>query len=519
MYRDAQIRPLLCLAALIALFGLADISAQPNSVAGKQSTPLIFSILYNEKDAVPLRKDWLVLSEIAARKNIKFKITTGSDANYLPAIKSALNSSDPPDIILKVWPQTIVPFAAAGQLLPINQYEYLMPNYSRYIKANGLKEEIDKLRDEKGNYYVLPGYQREIQVQEWVFRRDIFKAEKLPEPKTYDDMYASLLSLKRKYPNSWPITATYGGAHLFAMMGAGYGISAGWNGNRMYDEKSNSWLYAPATKNWREMYQFLHKCYAAGLLDPEIFTQDPNAFVKKLTDGTSFIAVTWISSGFSVWNKALESAGISGGDWAPLMAPQSTVGVKALPAVDKFRKGTSISANAISKPYFKELLTFLDWIYYSEEGETLAAWGKEDITYSINNSEKSYLPTIKTAKNPKGFLDPSVDFGLNAIFDLCEVSDFEDSKKPAEIVAFLNTVLASKLTAKPYPSLALSGGDQDAISILSNDLDAYVNEMIKNFIKGESDIEADWESYIANLEKKGYKTLQAIWNNAWKMQR
>ena len=473
-------------------------------------------MLYNDKDTAPLRRDWLVLSEIAARRNVTFKIISGSDSNYLPAIESAMNSGDVPDIILKVWPATAAPFAAAGQLLPINQYEYLMPNYSRYIKTGGFQEDVDKLRDERGNYYVLPGFQREIQVQEWIYRRDTFRDAKLPEPKTYNELYVGLLALKRKYPESRPLTACYGGAHLFAMMGAGYGISSGWNGNRMYDEKKDSWLYAPATENWREMYRFLNRCYAAGLLDPDIFTQDPNAFIKKLTDGTSFVTITWISSGFSNWNKVLESAGVKSGDWAPLMVPQSTVGIRALPAVDKFRKGTAISANAIAKPYFKELMAFLDWIYYSEEGTTLATWGKEGLTFETKNGGKAYMASLKTTKNPTGTLDPLTNFGLNAMFDLCEVPDFEDSKKPPEIVAFLNEVLAKKLTAKPYPILTQSSGDQNAVALLTKDLDSYVDLMVKSFIKGEFSLDKDWDSYIATLEKKGLKTLLSIWNDTWK---
>ena len=476
-------------------------------------------MLYNDRDTVPLRKDWLVLSEIAKRKNITFKITTGPDSKYLPSVYAAINSADVPDIILKVWPAEVVPFASTGQLLPINKFEYLLPNYMNYLKNSDLRKEIDALRDKNGNYYILPGFQREIQVQQWVYRQDLFEMHKIGEPRSYDELYNALVTLKSIYPNSRPLTACYGGSHLFAMMGAGNGIPSGWNGNRMYNELADSWVFAPRTRNWREMYRFLHKCYTAGLLDPDIFTQDPNSFIRKLTNGTSFVTVTWISSGFSLWNNQLEDAGIKSGVWVPMMVPQSTVGIKALPSVDRFRKGAAITANAAAKPYFKDLMAFLDWIYYTEEGRTLAVWGTEGTTYDIKNGKKAYAKTLKTSKNPLGTLDPARDFGLNTMFDLCEVPDFEDSKKPAEIVAFLNDSLSQKLTLKSYPTLTLGSTEQNSINIFAKSLDEYVDLMVKQFITGEADIDLDWSVYLSTLGKLGSNSLESIWNNAWKNQK
>lgn len=521
MKRDGMIKSLACLflAAFVLFPGYSQITTTTATTSGGQAKPLVFSMLYNDKDAAPLKADWLVLSEINKKKNISFKIKTGPDSNYLPSLDAALNSADVPDILLKVWPATMAPYAAAGRLVPINNYEYLMPNYMNYIKTNGLKEEVDALRDKNGNYYVLPGFQREIQVQQWIYRRDLFEENKISMPATYDELYSALTSLKRLYPDSNPITACYGGAHLFAMMGAGYGIPSGWNGNRMYDSATGSWVYAPKTKNWQEMYRFLHKCYANGLLDPDVFTQDPDAYTKKLTSGKSFVTVTWISSGFSAWNAQLAEKGIKSGYWAPLAVPKSTVGIRALPAVDRFRKGTAISINAAAKPYFKDLIAFLDWIYYSDEGRSLAVWGKEGITYEVKNGNKTYLPSIKTSKNPSGLLDAGRDFGLNIFFDLCEVQDFEESKKPPEIVEFLNTSLARKDTMKPYPTLTLGSAEQDTINLITKNLDNYVTVMVKKFIVGEADIETEWSSYIATLEKMGLSALEGIWNDAWKAKR
>jgi hypothetical protein len=47
----------------------------------------------------------------------------------------------------------------------------------------------------------------------------------------------------------------------------------------------------------------------------------------------------------------------------------------------------------------------------------------------------------------------------------------------------------------------------------------YVAEMSRKFITGEYSINADWDAYIAELENRGYMTIEAIWNDAWRRQR
>jgi putative aldouronate transport system substrate-binding protein len=479
-------------------------------------SPATFSVLLNENENARFKSDWLILKEIASRKNINFSIRTIPDNQYGKMLSEVLSSGTIPDIVLKVWPEQITGFSSAGILLPISDYEHLMPNFQRYIQENNLKEELDALKDEKGKYYILPGFQREIQVQQWIYRKDLFDRYKIPTPKTYDDLYRALLILKEKFPSSKPISACWGGAHLFAMMGAGFGIPAGWNGDRLYDKVSDSWKYSPATRNWQEMVRFLAQCYKAGLLDPDVFTQEPDLYYKKLVDNTSFVTVTWISSGFSKWDQQLADNGYPQAIWEPLMVLKSPVGIQALPGVSRFRKGTVLPVRVIREPYFRRLLEFLDWIYYSNEGQILATWGVAGTTFSIMNNTRSYLPTIRSTANPGALLEPGRDFGLAIVWDLCELPDFEDSKKPPKIAKFLNDVLSKNLTEKLAPTLTLSLESINALKVFSGDIQAYSNEMLKSFITGQADIDKDWNAYVATLEKMGFREMEKIWNVAWK---
>lgn len=480
--------------------------------------PLVFSVLYNDNKSAPFKEDWQILQTYKERRNVVLDVKLGDNADYEKAIIGTLESGDIPDIILKVWPDTIESYANAGVLLPFSDYEALMPNFTAYIKTHGLQNDLNKLRLNNGKYYILPGYQRKIQVQQWIYRQDIFEKHNLDAPKTYDDLFDLLVKLKEIYPDSTPISASWGGAHLFAMMGAGYGIPAGWAGTRFYNPNEDRWQFAPATENYKALYTFLNRCYEAGILDPAIFNQSESDFYDKIGDGRAFVTVTWITSGFAPWDEKLHKNGFPNGKWAPLPVPESTIGTKALPPVDPFRKGLVVPSRVVNEPYFKELLGFLDWAVYSEEGQTLTTWGIEGLTYENTPTGKTYLPDIKTPKNITGTIELSKEYGFDMLFNLNENEEFEDYKKPAEIVTFLESSLAAGDTAEISPPLKLDAQSIEAARLIDEKITPYAADASIGFITGELDINSDWGAYLLELDKRGYKTLEGIWNYAWEKQ-
>lgn len=486
--------------------------------AEEPAKPIVFSVLYNEKKDTPFQEDWLILKEYEKRQNVVLDVRVKDNSDYGKALTQTFETGNIPDIVLKVWPDTIESYASAGILLPFSDYEDLMPNFMAYIKEHDLESELDKLRLDNGKYYILPGYQREFQVQQWIYRRDLFEKNGLEAPNTYNELFDALVYLKELYPDTTPITASWGGAHLFAMMGSGYEIPAGWAGTRDYNEEENHWQYAPATDNYKELYRFLNRCYQAGILDPGIFTQSDEDYYNKIQDGRALVTVTWITSGFANWNAKLEENGFPDGKWAALPVPESTIGIKALPPVDPFRKGLVVPARVINELYFEDLLKFLDWTVYSEEGMTLTSWGVEGITFENTPYGKAFLPNIKTPKNPEGALDITEDYGLNTLFDLNENEEFEDYKKPPEIVTFLEISLKAGDTAEMAPQLKLNSNAIEAIRIVDEEIAPYVAETSQDFVTGDLSIDKYWDEYLLELEKRGYKTLEEIWNAAWEKQ-
>ncbi|MCF7942662.1 MAG: extracellular solute-binding protein [Spirochaetia bacterium] len=473
-----------------------------------------FSVLYNNREEHPFSPDWIILDAYEQRRGVALDISLGDDSTYDRFIIEAIEAESPPDIILKVWPDQILEYAHKGLLLPISEYTDRMPYYTEYIVSHDLHEELDRLRLENGKYYILPGYQRGIQVQQWAYRQDLFEQYGLGEPQTYDELLDALVILHEQFPGSTPLTATWGGAHLLSMMGAGYGITSGWSGNRSYDEAADRWEYAPATDACRQMYRFLARSYREGIFDVEHFDQSVDEFLRKITHNEAFLTPTWISSGFDHWNAALAENGFEQARWSPLPVPESTAGLRALPPVGRFRKGLVLPASLRNAPYLDDLLTFIDWAVYSPEGRRLTTWGIEGETYETGAQGIAYLPHMKTIMNPDGEIDIYTTYGLDQLFNLCEDEDLEDLKKPPQIVRFLDASYRNAENLPVDPPLRLSSLDLDMISRIDKPIDTYAQHAALRFITGELDIEQDWDEYLSELERLGYTTLEKIWNAA-----
>ena len=497
---------LACVVVLVAAAGVVRLQAEE---------PMVFSVLYNESAETPFQEDWLILKEYEDRMGVRLDVIVGDDENYAPVVTTALESGLAPDIILKVWPDEVEAYAASGKLLPLSDYMEYMPHFQSYVDELGLAQEIDNLRAADGKLYILPGFQRGTQVQQWIYRKDLFASHGLAAPETYDELYDALLLLHSMYPESTPLSACWGGAHLLAIMGAGYGIPAGWNGSRYYDDEEDAWAYAPATDAYREMLRYLHRCYSAGILDPAIYNQSFDEYLAKLQDGRAFVTVTWISSGFDNWNQALEENGVTGGEWAPFPVPASTIGVRALPAVPLVRKGLVIPARVAAEAYLEDLLRFVDWAVYSEGGRVLTAWGVEGVTYALTGSGRELLPHVISPKTPEGEADLIGTYGFATLFDLNENAEFEDYKRPDDIALFLEASRQAGETLAPTPNLELSESAQTAIAALKPALDAYASSSSERFVIGELSLEEDWQRYMLELENRGYQALEAIWNSAW----
>ena len=71
-----------------------------------------------------------------------------------------------------------------------------------------------------------------------------------------------------------------------------------------------------------------------------------------------------------------------------------------------------------------------------------------------------------------------------------------------------------------FPNLVYTDEESDARTTLLTDIKMYIEQAFGQFITGEIDIDADWDTYIGTLEQMGMKKLieieQAAYDRAYK---
>jgi hypothetical protein len=89
---------------------------------------------------------------------------------------------------------------------------------------------------------------------------------------------------------------------------------------------------------------------------------------------------------------------------------------------------------------------------------------------------------------------------------------------PDDIVLFLEQSREADETLSPVPCLELSQTSQVAIDTIKKSLDEFSAAESERFVTGELNLDEAWSGYVQDLEDRGYKTLEAIWNSAWATQ-
>ncbi|MFY9712091.1 MAG: sugar ABC transporter substrate-binding protein, partial [Microbacterium sp.] len=171
------------------------------------------------------------------------------------------------------------------------------------------------------------------------------------------------------------------------------------------------------------------------------------------------------------------------------------------------------------KPYFKALLQFVDWLYYSDEGLEFAQWGVEGETFAkdadgtrVLNSDIAWSSI--NAGAPKLL---NADYGYsNGVFLLANGSsrDLVLSMMTDDIAEWTERQLDAKEQLKTPPAPLLNELELEQTSLLQTQLSDAVQAATAGFITGQRSIDDDWDAYVSEIEGLGADQLIDTINTA-----
>ncbi|OYC95253.1 ABC transporter substrate-binding protein [Microbacterium sp. Yaish 1] len=485
--------------------------------------PVQFSLMYRDHPNYPVKDDWSFFQHLENDHNVTFSRTDIPMADFDQKKSLLIGSGEATDIISSTYAGSETQFVSGGAILPVSDYFDYMPNFQQKIADWGLEDDLRNRRQEDGKIYHLPGLREVPDVQYSVaIREDLWqKAGITEDPATWDEYLEQLEKVKEANPeldyamsDRWTDATPLGS--LLSIMAPNYPTAAGWGyANTWYDQDAGEYVFTGASDGYKQVVSDAAALVEAGVLDPEI-TQSDDQAVQKFISGKS-AAISGNTQTIAEYRQKFADSGQGDVPIRLLSLPGGPAGDK-LPS-GRFTSGILISSAAAEKPYFKALLQFVDWLYYSDEGLEFAQWGVEGETFTreADGTRKLMDDIAWSSINAGAPQLLNADYGYsNGVFLLANGSSQELvlSMMTDEIAEWTAEQLAKKEQLPTAPAPLLNEIELEQTSLLQTQLTDAVHAATASFITGQRSIEDDWDAYVAELEGLGSRQLIETFNTA-----
>ncbi|WP_405730221.1 extracellular solute-binding protein [Streptomyces sp. NBC_00028] len=487
----------------------------------KAAKPLSFSMLHNNNPNYPYKSSWLFWKEVTKRTGITIKPVDVPLADYEKKRGVLIGAGDAPFLIPKTYHPGEVPFVSSGAILPVSEYVHLMPNFQDKVKRWKLEPELDSIRQSDGKYYLLPGLHEKVKSgYSMSFRTDTLDKLGLTLPETWDQVYDVLKALKSEYPDKypwtdrWSVNTPFPCGALFGYLGQAYGVKAGWNyDNISFDTKARKFVFTAAQDDYRAMVEFMRKLVAEKLLDPESFTQQDDQAVQKLLAEKSYVISANPQELVQNYRYNLEKQ-VKGSKIEMIPVPLGPAGPIVLSGA-RLENGIMVSSKALKSDSFVAMMQFVDWLWYSDEGQTFSKWGVEGTTYTRSGDQFQLKPGITLmGSDPDAPKDLQKDFGFfNGVFTyggswaLVSSNFSPDEKK-------FQDAMAQRTQLPIDPAHPLQSVEQEQATLWDTPLKDTAIQNTLQFVLGKRPM-SEWDQHVSELKAKNMQQLVDLHNKAY----
>ncbi|MBD3920723.1 sugar ABC transporter substrate-binding protein [Paenibacillus sp. PR3] len=476
----------------------------------RSDEPVSYSMMFSDNEGYPYKKDWRLWSAIQEKTNVSFDLTVTARTEYENQKTLLVNSGDAPFIIPKTYDES--PFVAGGQIVPISDYVQYMPNYQKQVKEWGMEEDLKaKLKDD-GKYYVLPGlWEVAGGGYSYIIRKDVFEKAgvdvKANEGNwTYEEFYDAMKKVKDFTGAKYVMSDRFKGESTLNIAAVEYGVTGGWglSNGLVFDQDQKKFNFADTSEDFKSYVTYFNKLYKEGILDPESFTQEDDAALAKFYKGDTFV----INGNYQNLADMISKMQVPDAELYMIVQPGGPKGKLQIEA-SRLENGVMISQNALKKlgeEKFIEMLRFVDWLWYSEEGHTLSLWGVEGETYSKDADGNIKLNSDITYNglNPTAEKKLNVDYGFGGgVFAYGGSAKLKLSKMSEGEKDYNDRILKLREPRKVAPPIMGSADDSEEMNLISKPLMDYVKTMTLKFITGQANIGTEWDTYVKQAEANG----------------
>lgn len=483
----------------------------------KASEPFEIGLMYSDNPAYPYREDWLFWEEVTSRTNVTLKPTVIPMSDYEQKRSLLVSAGDAPYIIPKTYPGQETAFVAAGAILPISEYVDQMPHYMDKVSTWGLESEIERLKQQDGKYYVLPGLHEGV----WpdytlAYRVDILDELGLEEPTTWEELSEVYRKVREAHPDMWPLSDRFEGANLLGLVASTFGVSAGWgfgDGAVRKEEGSEELVFGPQQEAYLAMLEWFSTGVEEKLIDTEGFTQDDDAAERKFVTGKAF-SISTNSQTIIDCRKGLDDNFGEGKTVVKkMLLPGGPLG--AVMGGSRLENGVMFNAQMAEDDKFLAILQFIDWLWYSDEGQEFSKWGVEGVTFEREGDKRVPAKDVNfLGLNPEGTKDLRTDFGFSGgVFAYGGTTDLLRSTMNEEEVDWQERTAATHEAIDPLPPYPMDEIQREEATLVATPLKDFVDQNTLKFVTGQRDV-SEWDAFATECDDNGASKYMDIVHEA-----
>jgi len=522
-------KPVKTLLASIIIGSFATISfptlaATPDDLAYKVSDkPLTLDIHFHTKKYV-YDNDWLVEKEAARLTNVTLNnvasmATTKSDE----AFNLLIASGDLPDIVGGgAIRDNVNRYGPEGAFIPLND---LIDKYAPHIKAffDANPDIRSSILAADGNIYYIPYLPDGKFGRGYFIRYDWLSKLNLKVPQTIDELHDVLVAFRDGDPNGngkkdeVPFFTRYW-EELIRMVTLWDGRTTGSDQFHDFYVKQGVMHHGYTEPGYHEGIRHLAQWYKEGLIDAEVFTRGSRSREYLLSNDIGGMTHDWFAS-TAGYNDSLAEK-VPGIQFRAMLPPKGISGKR----IEEHRRAkVKVEGWAMS---FKnknpiETIKYFDF-YFTEEGRRLANFGIEGKQYDIIDGKPIFKKELLEkdtplnaqlwelgAQVPRGFYQDhayEVQWSNKYALEGVDMYAAQEDKKGLLVEPFLGVALNEKEKAV---------FDKNWATILD-----YMLEMQQAWILGSRNVDEDWDTYTAQLDRMGFndvmKRMQTAYDRAYK---
>ena len=512
--------------------------------------PVTYTMFFSDASWYPMVDTWKtegIFKQIEELTNVTLDIKSYDSGDYMDNITLDINAGNAAYIIPKIYDDSA--FVDGGAIVPISDYVQYMPYYTDFYNTYNLSSDIQTITRANGKYYKLPGMKEANLINySFVIRKDIWDAAgvdvvTLQKDWTWADLLDALIKVKAYmveqgmcseddyiWSDLWcgNESGQGSGGNLLGVMAATYDVNAGWaigNGMR-FDFEANKYIFSPTTDNYKEFLKTANSFVAAGILDPETFTQDDATATAQYYNGKTVIMS--INQGQWANYEQNMSAQLGAGNYENYVITMP-IGSTRNSTVDPARleNGVMISQKALDElgeEGFIEMLRFVDWLFYSHEAYDLTKWGIEGVHYTVDADGNKHLAD--------GFCCSGLGYGNDEAESMTDirlmwgyaggnffyggtVAEMSDNLIPP-VADYVNRDYTDRDVPPLAPGVAPTADQNEEINLIATPLISNVNAWTLKFVTGQEDIDAQWDTYVQSCNDLNVQGLVDIYGELYK---